>query len=126
MEGDGEKGSWKDTNEPDGFKVGAATWKMLACVATEKKSCVFRPAERDLHTSCFCCAFESAILFQAGGCCRLWQWMAAGSTAHLGGRWEVDKSRESRLAPPTNVRASRLVSLSLSLSSLLSGALNAA
>lgn len=37
MEGDGEKGSWKDTNEPDGFKVGAATWKMLACVATEKK-----------------------------------------------------------------------------------------
>jgi hypothetical protein len=57
-----------------------------------KKSCVFRPAEELPHLSCFCCAFESAILFQAGGvlpslalatadeCCSRvvgYQWMAA-------------------------------------------------
>lgn len=102
MEEMGEKGSWEDTNEPGaGSKWVRQPGKCWLALRQKKVACF--GLQRDFHTSCFCCAFESAILFQAGGCCRLWHWplllmnatvlwlgtqcsgwMAAGSTAHLG------------------------------------------
>ena len=60
-------GLTKDTNEPGGFKVGAATWKMLACVATKKKLRVSACMEMGRLPLVFLPGLrESAILFQAG------------------------------------------------------------
>lgn len=125
MEGDGGKGSWKDTNEPDGFKVGAATWKMLACVATEKKVACFglQRGTRTPRVSAVPLNLRSssrpgdAAVSGSG-----WQ-QAALPTWGEGGKW----IRAGNPVWPRQRMSGHLVSflslsLSLSLSSLLSGA----